>query len=888
MKQTLLVLVFALFFAPDGFSQGSIWKAVPKEKATILEKLERTSHPMVYDVYQLDLARLKSRLQQAPSRESMAQSNVTAQFPDLKGNLKTYRIYEASVMERDLAARYPEIQSYIGQSLEDPSETCRISTTLFGLHVMTFTAGGTTYIDPYSADRTHYMVYAKRNLTSSAERRCLVEDEAVEEFGPRILQGNRVADGIFRNYRLAMASTIEYSAFHVNAAGLNAGTLAQKKGAVLAAMAVTMTRVNGLYERDMSLKMTLVANNDQVIFIDSDNFDNNNAGTLINQSQTVIDATIGFSNYDIGHTVSTGGGGLAQLNSPCTGNKAKGITGSGSPVGDPFDIDYVAHEIGHQFGATHTFNNSCGGNRSGSTAVEPGSGVTIMGYAGICAPDIQPNSDDHFHAVSIAQMTNFVLGTGGTCASNTQNNNPAPVVNAGPDYTIPHSTAFILKGSATDANNTGLSYCWEQVDNQISTQPPVAASTGGPNVTSDSPVTSPNRYIPNFTSVLAGNLTPTWEVVPSVGRTMNFALTVRDNGFPNGGQTQRDDTRITFASTGPFAVTSPNTTNMTWNAGSTQNVTWSLGGSNAAPINTANVNILLSVDGGQTFTMLLANTPNDGTEAVTLPTTPSPYCRIMIEAVGNIYYAVSKSFALGYTIATSCNTYSNTSSFAVPDGLGANTSGPVATSTISVPATGSISDVNVGLNVSHTWVNDLVIGVVHPDGTQVLVWNRACGGEDNFNITLNDGSNAFACANNMTGTYAPSQPLSAFNNKPANGTWTLRASDWWNADTGTVNSWSLQICVETVTLATAQTGLTDFAVYPNPNNGNFNIQFESTSTSGVKVMVHDMRGRLVFDRSFANQATFSQNIQLNNVQSGLYLLTVADGDRKEVRKIVIE
>src|SRR5690606_18722114 len=321
--------------------------------------------------------------------------------------------------------------SYVGQAIDDASKTIRFSVTMFGLHAMTMSAEGAAYIDTYTKNRQNYIVYDRKDVSKTRTFTCHAPEAAEAEFANRATGEMLASDGIFRRYRLAMASTAEYSAFHVAAAGLSPfASTAQKKAAVLAAMVVTMTRVNGVYERDMSLTMELVANNDAVIFIGTDSFNNDDANTLIAQSQAVIDATIGSANYDIGHTVSTGGGGLATLNSPCTGTKARGITGSGAPVGDPYDIDYVAHEMGHQWGATHTFNNSCQGNRTNATAVEPGSGVTIMGYAGICDPNVQSNSDDHFHAVSIAQMTAFVQ-TGGNCGTNVSNGNAAPVANAG-------------------------------------------------------------------------------------------------------------------------------------------------------------------------------------------------------------------------------------------------------------------------------------------------------------------------------------------------------------------------------------------------------------------------------------------------------------------------
>src|SRR5690554_3388616 len=290
---------------------------------------------------------------------------------------------------------------------------------------------GTVYIDPYTTDLEHYLVYFKRHTFSSNSFECLVENEGTEapqglHFSP--LNNQKVMlNGSLRKFRLAMACTTEYAGFHINAAGMNAGTLAQKKATVLAAMNVTMTRINGIYERDLSLTMELVPNNEDIIFIDSDSFDNFNNNLLINQSQTVIDAIILSANYDIGHTVSTGAGGVAQLYSPCSSNKARGVTGISAPVGDSFDVDYVSHEMGHQFGANHTFNNSCNWNVNNSTAVEPGSGSTIMAYAGICAPNIQNNSDAYFHAISQNEIRTFLLNWG-NCSTNSSNSNTKPTI----------------------------------------------------------------------------------------------------------------------------------------------------------------------------------------------------------------------------------------------------------------------------------------------------------------------------------------------------------------------------------------------------------------------------------------------------------------------------
>ena len=301
--------------------------------------------------------------------------------------------------------------------------------------------------------------------------------------------------------------------------------------------------------------------------------------------------------------------------------------------------------MGHQYGANHTQNNGC--NRNSSTAVEPGSASTIMGYAGICGPNVQSNSDVHFNGVSILEMTNFVINDGG-CSVNTANNNSAPIVNAGLDYTIPKGTPFILKGAATDANGDALTYCWEQTDAQVSTQPPTQTATVGPNFRSNPPTASPDRYMPSLANVIA-NTNPTWEVVPNVARVMNFGLTVRDNRIPNGGQSRRDEMVITTAAVGPFLVSTPNTA-VSWIAGTNQTVTWSVAGTTANNINATYVDILLSNDGGNTYPIVLASkVPNDGSETITVPNNVGTTKRIMVRGYKHIFYDISNT---NFTIAT--------------------------------------------------------------------------------------------------------------------------------------------------------------------------------------------------------------------------------------------
>ncbi|RZJ24844.1 MAG: secretion protein, partial [Flavobacterium sp.] len=369
--------------------------------------------------------------------------------------------------------------------------------------------------------------------------------------------------------------------------------------------------------------------------------------------QTTLTNNIGSANYDIGHLFgATGGGGNAGcIGCICTNpttsvplGKGSGFTSpaDGIPSGDNFDIDYVAHEMGHQFGANHTFTHS---NEGTGVQMEPGSGSTIMGYAGITSLDVQPHSDAYFHAVSIQQVTNNIKAK--TCSVNTATGNAIPTASAGTDYTIPKSTPFMLTGSGTDANGDILTYCWEQFDSQTNATAPNATKTSGVNYRSYNPTTSPVRYFPKMSSVLTGATTTagselTVEALSSVARTQNFRLTVRDNRA-NGSGNNSDDMVVTVnATAGPFTVTSPNTA-VSYAGGSSQTVTWAVAGTTANGVNCANVDILISTDNGNSWNTLLAATPNDGTEAVTIPNTPGTQNRIMVKGTNHIFFDVSNA-----------------------------------------------------------------------------------------------------------------------------------------------------------------------------------------------------------------------------------------------------
>lgn len=650
-----VLLAFTFLIGLDSAEAQSnqlIWEKTNSAKNTQGEKLMfRKSSPEKAEYFNLNIEALKRQLATVPKRHPSNLSGKVINFPYADGNLDAFEVFEASVMHPELSAKFPGIMSYVGKSLDNPSTIIRFSITPSGLHTMLLSSDrGVQFIDPYSGNNK-YIVYKKSSLPALNENFTCHTIDAIpnaDHLGIDITQLRNADDGMLRDYDLALASTVEYSSFHINAAGLDSSnTIDERKAAVLAAMVVTMTRVNGVFERDISLTMTLIPNNEDIIFVDSDDFDNNTAGNLIDQSQTVIDDVIGFNNYDIGHTFSTGGGGLAQLGSPCTGNKARGITGLPNPVGDSYDIDFVAHEIGHQFGAPHSFNGnagSCaGGNRSATNAYEPGSGTTIMAYAGICTPqNVQNNSDAYFHQKSLEMMWSFISnGLGNSCPTFTATGNTAPTSEAGDSFTIPISTPYKITGESTDVDGTDThTFTWEQWDLGPSGVP-IETTATGPLVRSFEGTANPTRFIPRLSDLYNSNQSLEWERLASISRDITFRLTVRDNDS-RGGQTAVDEMVVTTDdSAGPFLVTSQNTPNISWNGGTPQTITWDVAGTDSGSINTTNVNILIYDLNTDTFYTALSNTENDGTEQIIVPQIDVTTARVFIEAVDNVFFAIN-------------------------------------------------------------------------------------------------------------------------------------------------------------------------------------------------------------------------------------------------------
>ena len=709
------VILFLLFLSTTNYAQDNLSYWQQWDKTRYISAPTRYATPEKFKAYSLNVNMLRQLLSACPMEFTVAasQSPVVFNMPMPDGRMTSFRMVESQVMHPDLAAAFPLIKTYSGQGIENPAAMLKISITPLGFHGMILSPEGNVFIDPWEQGNSiDYIVYARNDFKPYRSFVCESDEYSqpnkVKKFSA-IATGaaNRSHGTQLRNYRLALACTGEYAAFY-------GGT----KAGALAGIVASMNRVNGVYESEVAVRMTLIPNDTLIIYTNAttDPYTNGNGSTMLGENITNCNTVIGSGNYDVGHVFSTGGGGVAYLGVPCTANKAGGVTGSGSPVGDAYDIDYVAHEMGHQFGGSHTFNastGSCSGNRTAAAAFEPGSGITIMAYAGICTAtnDLAPHSIAYFHTYSFDQITTYITtGSGNSCPTTTATGNTPPTASHNTlNYTIPFQTPFVLTASGSDVNGDALTYSWEEYD--LGATGNWNAPVGdAPIFRSFDPVSSPSRTFPKLNDILS-NTTTIGELLPTYARTLKFRVTVRDNRVGGGGVTHPDDTvRVNVINTTtPFAVTSPNTA-VTWFTGQSATVTWNVSSTDVAPINCSTVNILLSVDGGNTFPFTLASaTPNDGTQNITVPVTLSSLARVKVEAVGNIFFDISN---INFTIAGGSATLSAISTGSIsPTNLCAGQTLSVSYSGDGPPNAGNIFTVQLS-NSAGSFASPVVIGTL--------------------------------------------------------------------------------------------------------------------------------------------------------------------------------
>ena len=821
------------FFAASSFAEQGPWT---EWTAAIPDRANIAEFPSHYRAIQIDLNAVKASLVR-PAAKGIRDARILL-LPRPDGGSQAFEVTASGVLPAALAHKYPELQAFSGVAVDDPSTTVRFELHRNGLRAQVLGSRGRWIVDPIrgSAKNLSISYYSADLKRSSARGTCRLqtEDRFVPKGGSpnqkKSLGGQRAArssGATLRTYQIAVATTGEYGVFH-------GGTTPD----ALAAVVTTINRVTGILEKELSISLQLISNNDEIIFIDpsTDPFSgNDNANDLIEESQQQIDLIIGSDNYDVGHTFSTGAGGLAALGSVCaSGFKAQGVTGSGRPEGQFFDVDFVAHEIGHQLGADHTFNGSNGNCTNGSryylSAYEPGSGSTIQAYAGLCSADnLQGAADPIYHSASFDEITLFLAeGEGGSCGVVTSTNNTPPSVDAGADYSVPKATPLVITGSGSDAEQNALTYLWEQRD--LGPQAALSAGDDGeiPLFRVLTPQSNPSRYLPALGNVVSGNYSDA-EKLPQLARELDMRLTVRDGA---GGVASDDMVIFVTASAGPFVLTSPNGGE---NVGASSTIGWDPAGTTASPVNVSEIEILLSIDGGATFDRSLGTTANDGFEVITFPsgiTTNS--ARLMLRAVNNIFYDVSdddfvlKSDRLVPPAPTSlvatpldggvritfepgidngvpvtsyeavCSTESVSETFSktidVDEFLDESTE-VSSTLTFDNALTIDPEGLLIPVDITHSYRGDVVIDLTSPAGTT---------------IRLKDDNGADASAD-VIGTFplslAPSTSLDAFVGENAAGKWRMSVSDVYNGDFGTVNAWGVSVIATTPGLESSITGI---------------------------------------------------------------------------------
>jgi subtilisin-like proprotein convertase family protein len=695
MKKTTLLTLITLMITAIGFSQSNRFWVSHNPNDRIINKdkaVARLAFPKDFKLFDLNSTLLKQELFSIVGNGATSRSTIIS-LPNADGGIEEFEVYEASNFEPDLQAQFPEIRAFSGKGITDSYATLKLSISPQGIQTMVFRADkASEFIEAYSQDHTIYAVFKSQRQKGALPWTCSTEEhKLVDEISNRVTTNTTALSsaGQLKTMRLAQSCNAEYSNYF-------GATSAGQVGLVLAAFNATLTRCNGVYEKDLALHLNLVASSTNVIYYNPATDPYTTMGNWNTQLQQALNTTLTGTGtslatnnaaYDIGHMfgASGGGGNAGCIGCVCVngvaagtgGTKGRGITSpaDGIPQGDNFDIDYVVHEIGHQLGGNHTFSNS---NEGAGVNKEVGSGVTIMGYAGITGQDVADHSIDIYHQTTIEQIQNNLATKLCPITTSLSGTNATPVVAPVANYIIPRSTPFVLTGSATDANAAdALTYCWEQNDDGASSTGANSVAsitkTIGPNFISYLPTATPVRYFPNLSSIIANSATTATvtgdpgvliEALSSVSRTLNFRLTVRDNAPYSStapikvGQTAYTDMVVTVnAAAGPFEVNAPNTS-VSWVAGTNQTVTWNVAGTTGNGVNSPFVDVYLSTDGGLTYPIQLANkVPNNGSTIVTVPNNVGTSNRIMVKGFQHIFFDISNT---NFTITTAPSTFAVT------------------------------------------------------------------------------------------------------------------------------------------------------------------------------------------------------------------------------------
>lgn len=587
-------------------------------------------------------------------------SKVEIRFPLPNGSVGKFVFNETLISSQKIA----NIETFDAVS-SDGKIKMKLTFTNNGMEGIMHTPDGYFFIEPSNAAKDEYQIYRPDDVKNANISCGTNERDFQTNRNGRMLSIAPFPVGTqLRKYKLAAAATGEMTGYY----GSQANALAK--------IVSIANATNLIYELEASMTFELATQttNLTIIFPNAatDPFGTISASACQTSFTSMnTSGTLPYSAYGIGHTFNTlaalGGGSFSANGvagpTPCVDNqKSRAFTQWTFDAPVSMIVSVFAHEVGHQFSAWHTYNaiggtagspTFCTDGWDSQTAIEPGSGTTLMSYHNNCTnPTNYTNSGNnklqYFNTKSLEQIFNAMSGSSGTCITSTATGNTAPVANAGSDITIPKGTPFTLNGTATDANGDALTYTWEQYDVATANDKgamgssingvggyPAVNSTTAPLFRSEQSSSSTSRTFPKMTYITnnANNPADTeGEDLPQVARTMKFRFTVRDNKTGGGG-VDSDEMIVTVDNSGPFLLTSQNTATLwIYNGTNTTNITWSVNGTNAAPLNVTNVKISFSTDGGTTFPItLVASTPNDGSHTITIPNNITTQGRIKIE-----------------------------------------------------------------------------------------------------------------------------------------------------------------------------------------------------------------------------------------------------------------
>lgn len=654
MIKNLFNLTLFLFIVLQVNAQ-SFWKKSDESGFQLRSAESRSIIPDKYQTFKLDFQGLKTYLANAPLEMSDEKNSETLllEIPLPDGKTEMFKVYESPVMESEISARYPDIKSYKAYSLRDKSKNMRFALSINGFHGSIMSLSGENYIDPYSSENIQdYIVYDVKDHnpdTYKGVNLCGVEDESrpeIHHFNPTLRNAEEVE---LRTYRLALACTGEWGRV----------TRRGTKEKCLADMNTMINRLNIIYEREMAIRYIIINDNDKLIFLDpaTDPYENSNEGKkLVGINTSKLNAIIPSSSYDIGHLLSIcfDIGGVVSGRLCNASNKGNGVTCNNDNDLSRIVTRVLAHEIGHQLTAGHVWNNCDFDGEEAQfhqgSAVEPGSGSTIMGYAGTCGADnVVSAEDDYFNVRSLEQMYEATTNNAQAylCAIKIQSGNHFPVITMPTKtYVIPISTPFELSAKATDEDGDNLTYCWEQSDTG-ETVPLGSQSASAPLFRSFKPsATGDVRFFPRAANILSGSFTDKTEVLPNNSRDLNFRFTVRDNNAAAGGVIWGDYKISSSTQAGPFKITYPEI-DVKFQIGQQVNVTWDVANTDKAPVNCKMVNIYGSFSAAirnddPNLVPLALNVPNDGSQEVYIPNKVSNFFRVIIKAADHIFLTSSK------------------------------------------------------------------------------------------------------------------------------------------------------------------------------------------------------------------------------------------------------